>query len=113
MNKTNITIGIIILVIAAAVLFFFFRGEEPPVYDEFGNMAEAQVVGADLLQILAGLREVRLSSPALSSQRFLNLIDHSTALPSVVIGRPNPFEVIGVDAVSANPPAQQSGQSSN
>jgi hypothetical protein len=93
LNTKKIIIGIVVFVlIALAVWFLFFRDSTPVVtLDEFGNPVQVEVVGQDLINLLAQLQAVTLDSSVFKSAGFVNLTDFSVNLGSQPQGRENPF----------------------
>jgi hypothetical protein len=90
--KKIIVIGVTIVFVVAALYFFFFRSTEPQlVIDEFGNPVEAQVIGQDLIDLLAELEQVTLDQSLFTREAFVNLTDFSQVLPDEPRGRANPF----------------------
>lgn len=88
-----LSIGTILLVVGFAVYFFFFRtAEREIIIDQFGNAVEAQVVGQDLIDLMAELRSVELNAEIFRDQAFINLTDFAITLPEEPRGRANPFE---------------------
>ena len=61
------------------------------IIDEFGNPVEAQVVGQDLIDLLAELEGVKLDQSLFSREAFVNLTDFAQTLPEEPRGRANPF----------------------
>jgi hypothetical protein len=90
--KKVIVIGVSIALVIAALYFFLFRSSEPQmIIDEFGNPVEAQVVGQDLIDLLAELEGVTLDQSLFSREAFVNLTDFAQNLPNEPRGRANPF----------------------
>src|SRR3989344_5959626 len=92
-NTKKIVLAIVVILFVAFLLYFFlFRDTEPEMtFDEFGNPVAAQVVGKDLIDLLAELQSVTLNAAIFQSPLFLNLIDRGIELRAEPIGRPNPF----------------------
>jgi hypothetical protein len=95
--KKMITVVVLLLVLGVAAYYLFFKKAEPveTLFDEFGNPVEAQVVGQDLIDLLAELQSVRFETSFFRTQAFLNLVDYKVDLGTQPQGRQNPFDVIG------------------
>ncbi len=104
---------VVILVIAGAAYLLISKTPEP-LFDESGNAIGAQTVGSDLLQLLSDLKSINLTTDIFNDEVFMSLTDWSVNLPAPALGRPNPFERIGVDVgsvTSAPATAPRSGTS--
>lgn len=90
---------ILIIAFAGYTLFTSSSSQPATTTDQNGNpvSSTSQTVGADLLALLDQLKSVNFSTGLFSNQTFLNLIDFDVPLPTPSLGRPNPFNTIGVD----------------
>ncbi|MFZ3020493.1 MAG: hypothetical protein WA051_03215, partial [Minisyncoccia bacterium] len=70
--------------------------------DSAASQAQVQAVGVDLLALLGKLQTVNFSTDLFSDNSFTDLVDFSIALPVPALGRPNPFEKIGIDIGSVS-----------
>lgn len=76
-----------------ALYFFFFKSAEVAIQiDEYGNPVQAQVVGQDLIDLLAELQSVNLDASIFNSPLFINLNDFAIQLRDEPRGRKDPFE---------------------
>jgi hypothetical protein len=91
-----------VLAVFCGYYFFFRTPVVTPVFDEFGNPIESQVVGQDLIDLSRELETVTLDANTLKKKTFTNLVDFSVNLPSDPAGRPNPFDPIGSAGASAS-----------
>jgi hypothetical protein len=96
-TKKIVIAGIFVACIVFAMYFFFFRSSAKPVLtlDEFGNPAQAQVVGQDLIDLLVELQAVQFQTAVFSSPLFQNLNDFSIQLRDEPRGRSDPFAPLG------------------
>jgi hypothetical protein len=92
----NIVVGaVVILLVGLAIYFFFFKTtSQQVVFDQFGNPIEAQVVGQDLIDLLAKLQSVELDESLFQDKAFVSLTDYSVTLPDQLQGRNDPFQPI-------------------
>lgn len=87
-----ILVVVFLVLLIAGLYFFFFRPSDPQlVIDEFGNPVEAQVIGQDLIDLLAELEKVEFDQSLFTREAFVNLSDFSMPLPDEPSGRSNPF----------------------
>ncbi len=93
-KKIVISLVLLALIVFTGWFFFFRNGAEEIIFDEFGNPIVAQVVGQDLIDLLAELQSVTLDASVLQSAGFLNLTDYAIDLGTQPTGRKNPFEKI-------------------
>lgn len=88
-------------IIAAVAIFImvmflynlFFKAENLSVPSELS----ASSIGDDLLKIHSELQAVSLDREIFSSSGYLLLSDFSVEIPPQATGRPNPFNIIGLD----------------
>ena len=93
--KKIIVIVVVIAFIGTAIYFFVFNTAAPATkLDPFGNPVQAQVEGADLVDLLTQLENVKLNEALFNKQAFINLTDYAITLGDEPQGRPNPFEKI-------------------
>ena len=87
------TLVSIIVFIMVIFLYNLFKSETVSVPNELS----ASNIGNDLLKIHRELQRVTFDQTLFSSPSYLGLIDFSVSIPQQVVGRPNPFDVIGRD----------------
>ena len=93
--KKIIVIVVVVAFLAMGIYFFVFNKITPStVLDQFGNPVQAQVEGADLVDLLTQLENVKLDDSLFKKQAFINLTDYAIMLGSEPQGRPNPFDKI-------------------
>lgn len=57
--------------------------------------AEARNIGGDLVALFKSLEGVTLDQRLFSTTIYKSLVDFSTEIPALPVGRSNPFDVIG------------------
>ncbi len=87
-------IGWIIVVVIVVSALYTLAFKDPVTKDASGATAS---VGSDLLELLDKLKGVSFDTDLFSSTKFSSLMDWSIPLPRPDLGRPNPFERIGLD----------------
>ncbi len=97
LNKKLIGWLIIILIVAGALYSMFSQTPAPAKNPDGTPLATTQTVGSDLLELLAKLKTVNFSGDILNDPALAGLVDFGITLPVPSLGRPNPFEKIGVD----------------
>ena len=108
MNSKLIGIVVLILLLGFAAYSLFLSGPAPTSTATLGPDGQTQEIGNDTLTLLTRLQGVQFRTTLLFTPAFQSLIDWSIKLPSIGIGRPNPFERIGVDTDSFTLPVTQS-----
>ncbi len=91
-NK-GILVVVAIFIVAMFLYNTFFSTETVLVQDGLSSSG----VGINLLEISEKLQRVTLDQSIFSSNGYLLLNDFSTSITPQVIGRPNPFGIIGRD----------------
>ncbi len=89
-NKT--ILGSTLLVIVALLTYNFFLKGNSIVPTEGENQ-----VGSDLIQISEELSGASFNQELFSEPAYRFLTDFSTPIPAQVVGRTNPFDIIGRD----------------
>ena len=91
-NK-GILLAVAVFILAMFLYNMFFKSDEIPVLDDLS----ASSIGDDLLKTFEELRAVTLDESVFSSLGYLELTDFSADISQGLIGRPNPFNIIGRD----------------
>lgn len=94
MKSLNNNKGTVVAIVVFALLFSvynIFKADLMPVFVPQEN------IGADVVELYAGLQSVTLNKELLASPLYRALVDSSTEIAPQPTGRPNPFSVIGVD----------------
>ena len=100
-NKTWIWVTVII--IAAAIGYFYFYGSStPPTTGLVQSGAAGSAIGSDVLTLLNQIQSLNIDTSIFSDSGYNTLRDYSVAIPSVNVGRPDPFAPI--PGFSATPP---------
>ncbi|HEY9586390.1 MAG TPA: hypothetical protein VJJ27_01985 [Candidatus Paceibacterota bacterium] len=95
--NTKIIGWVIIIVVVGGALYAMFTKAPVQIIDQSGNPNATQAVGSDLLQLLSKLKTVNFNTELFNNPDFRGLIDWAIVLPAPALGRPNPFERIGID----------------
>jgi len=94
-TKKMIISATVVILLLVGVYFLFIRSTpEKSQFDEFGNPAESQVIGEDLVSLLAEVQKVNLSTALFESEAFVRLTDFSAQLNNEPRGRMNPFQAL-------------------
>ncbi|MEK7641888.1 MAG: hypothetical protein AAB365_02745 [Patescibacteria group bacterium] len=104
-------IGIAVIFGALAIGYFYFAGgsESPASGSLLQSQAnpEANAVSSRILSLLRQVGELEIDTSIFNEPAFQTLVDYSVAIPSVDVGRPNPFAPIpGVPSAPASGGAQ-------
>lgn len=93
-NTKKIVIwGAVVFLVLFSVYFLWLRpAPQKATVDEFGNPVETQMVGQDLVNLLAELQTVKLDMGLFDSPAFVALTDFYTDLGKEPQGRSNPFQ---------------------
>jgi hypothetical protein len=100
MHLNKKLIGWVVIVVIAGFAVYTLLKSAP----DDAAMAEVPSVGTDLLELLNKLKSVSFDTDLFSSPSFTSLVDWTLPLPIPSLGRPNPFEKIGLD-IGASLPA--------
>ena len=92
-NKNIKTIVLVVIFVLVMVSYNIISKSDSIPPDE----EQVVRIGDDLLKTYEELQSVTLSQSILSSAGYLLLLDFSTPIPDLPVGRPNPFDVIGRD----------------
>jgi hypothetical protein len=97
-SRSTIVITIIVLV-AAAVYYFYYSGGASATADQsslsIDTTSSTSQVGADVLTLLNEIHSLKIDTTFFQTPAYQSLIDFSVAIPSVPVGRPNPFSPLG------------------
>lgn len=104
LNSKIIGWSLLVVIIGSAVYSLFFTA---PDTTSTGSTETAQGVGAEFLALKNRLEGINFDSELFSNKSFLDLIDFSIILPVPNLGRPDPFNRIGVDVGTV--PAPKTG----
>lgn len=86
--------GIVIAVIVFALVIFAYNTFKADIFPE---PQTRENIGADLVELYAGLQSVTLNKEVFSSPLYASLSDFSVDLGVAEVGRLNPFNTIGRD----------------
>jgi len=96
-SSTKSIIAIVVVVVISAAVYFFMNGNKAP-EGEAGLQAkatpEANASAARILVLLKQVQQIKMDTKIFSSPVFQSLDDYSIPIPSVDVGRPNPFAPI-------------------
>lgn len=92
-------IGWIITIVIVIGALYTLAFKEPVI----NGASATESVGSDLLELLDKLKGVSFDTDLFSNSKFSSLKDWSITLPAPDLGRPNPFERIGVDIGTVAP----------
>ncbi len=106
MNKTTIITIVSIVAIAGAV-YFYFMGHSTA--SDVGTLEEQtdpeiQASAARVLVLLNQINSIKIDTKFFSSPEYQTLRDFSIAIPTLPVGRPNPFAPLPGSVVPAPAP---------
>ncbi len=94
-KNQKIALAVVAVVAVGVSAYFFLRGESSAPESSSGEMAASfsgsGEIGADLLRILADLRQVKLDEKFFQSRSFEELRDFEVIISPQPVGRKNPF----------------------
>jgi hypothetical protein len=104
-DKTWIWVTVIIIV--AAVGYFYLSGSSATPNGALLSSSgpDSAVVGAQDLALLQQIQSLKIDTSIFSDPGYRTLRDYSVAIPSVNVGRPNPFAPLPGFSSSASAPA--------
>src|SRR3989344_4918846 len=91
MKSKGILATIALFIVAMFLYNIFFKSESITILSELSSSS----VGDDLLKTHEALQKVVFDQSLFSSSGYLGLIDFSIAIPQQMMGRSNPFNIIG------------------
>jgi hypothetical protein len=94
--KTSKTpyIVITIVVIFLAIGYFYWSGTKPTDSLTLESGGDSQVVGSRVLRLLNEIDSLSIDSSFFSDKSYETLIDHSVVIPTLSVGRSNPFSPV-------------------
>ena len=106
-NTKKILIGVLVIVVLGAIGFYFFTqsGGDASVVTDILTPSDGQVVGEDLLVLADKLGALSIESSVFATPLFTNLKDNTAVITNEDKGRPNPFNIIGVEGSGVPTPA--------
>lgn len=92
-SKKSWIIVIIIIAIAAGA-YFYFQGGSAPEDDLLSVSPSSVLVGANVLSLLNQIQSIRIDTSVFSSPAYQSLVDYTVPIPTLNVGRPDPFAPI-------------------
>jgi hypothetical protein len=84
-----IIIGIVVAV--AVLVYFYWAGSSTPSSETLEETSNGQVVGAKVFVLLNEINYLKIDSTFFTDPSYKTLRDYSVPIPTLPIGRPNPF----------------------
>ncbi len=99
-NSAKVPVIIAIVVLAAAVIYYFYYSGAVVATDAqsglaVDNVASNERVGEDVLNLLNQIHSLKIDTKFFKTPVYQSLVDFSVAIPTVNVGRQNPFSAIG------------------
>ena len=91
---------IVVILVVVSAGYSMYTQVAQQTLDQNGLPISGQAVGGDLLELLGKLQTVNFTTDIFNDNNFTSLIDFGITLPPPNLGRPNPFEKIGIDVVT-------------
>ena len=88
------TITIIAIIIVAVIAYFYYTGTQtsPDAGSSLSTVsANDQAVGAQVLALLNQIQSLKIDTSLFKDPTYLTLRDYTVAIPSVPVGRDDPF----------------------
>lgn len=94
--KTSKTpyIVITIVVIFLAIGYFYWSGSKPAESLTLDLGEDGQIVGARVFRLLNEIDSLSIDSSFFSDRSYKTLVDHSVVIPTLSVGRSNPFSPV-------------------
>jgi len=88
--KSYIIIGVVVLL--ALVAYFYYKGTQAPAQETLGiDAANNDMVGERVFALLGQMNALRIDKEFFMGQAYLTLRDYSVGIPTLPVGRTNPF----------------------
>jgi len=87
-NKT--TISVIAAIVIAAIAYFYYTGSTATSTSLVASTNNA-AVGSQVLDLLNQIQSLNIDASIFSDPGYKTLRDYSVPIPTVDVGRPNPF----------------------
>lgn len=88
---------IIAILVVLSVIYFYISGGSAPSNSslvESGATPQASVASGRILNLLNQIKSLNIDVSIFKDEAYRTLVDYSVAIPSVNVGRPNPFAPI-------------------
>ena len=82
---------ILIIVAIAAAAYFYFQGTKVPDTSALLQSADNPDVSAQVFSLLGQIQSLHIDTGLFTDPGYLTLRDYSVAIPSLNVGRVNPF----------------------
>ena len=96
------TIIILALIVAAGAAYFYFEGSPLPQDTSLQaqSASDADNLGSQVLSLLNQIRSLNIDSSLFKDPGYLTLRDYSVPIPTLGVGRSNPFAPLPGEAVA-------------
>jgi hypothetical protein len=84
----------IVIVVFAAGAYFYYQGQATPADDALTIDNTEVVVGANVLSLLNQIQSLKIDTSIFKSPVYQSLIDYSIPIPTLPVGRSDPFAPI-------------------
>jgi hypothetical protein len=94
-NAKNTWIWATVVIVIAAIGYFYFYGSSSSTTASSGlvqtSSGDSSDVGSQVLTLLNQINSLNIDTSLFTDPGYQTLRDYSVAIPSVNVGRPNPF----------------------
>jgi hypothetical protein len=84
----------IVVIVIAAGAYFYYQGQATPTDSLLTVDDTSVVVGANVLSLLNQIQSLKIDTSIFKSPVYQSLIDYSIPIPTLPVGRPDPFAPI-------------------
>lgn len=105
-NSKKSIISIIVIICAVAIGYFFYTGNKAPAIDSLLQTQatpEANAASSRIMNLLNQISMLEIDKSIFSNAVYMSLVDYSVEIPSVPVGRQNPFAPIPGASITQTP----------
>ena len=109
-NSAKVPMIIAAVVLLGAAFYYFYYQGDAVATDAQSSLAVSSTptneqTGANVLQLLNQIRALKIDTKFFETPVYQSLIDFSVEIPTVNVGRPNPFSNVGSFVTTTPAPA--------
>ncbi len=88
-NRT--TISVLVIIALFGLGYFYFYGSSSTSSSDTLTASNNALVGSQVLNLLNQIQSLRIDTSLFTDPGYLTLRDYTVPIPTVSVGRPNPF----------------------